>query len=45
MARYGKGVRKSVKQAMHKRKKGTLQSGRSGKRVNNPKQAIAVGLS
>jgi hypothetical protein len=45
MARYGKGAQKSVKRAMHKRKKGTLSSGKSGKRVKNRKQAIAIGLS
>ena len=45
MARYGKGARKSVKKAMHKRKKGTLRSGRSGKKVKSRKQAIAIGLS
>jgi hypothetical protein len=44
MARYGKGVGKSVKRAMHKRKKGTLKSG-SGKKVKSRKQAIAIGLS
>jgi hypothetical protein len=45
MARYGKGARKSVKQAMHKRKKGSLRSGKSGKKVKSRKQAIAIGLS
>jgi hypothetical protein len=30
---------------MHKRKKGTLTSGKSKKRVKNRKQAIAIGLS
>lgn len=30
---------------MRKRKKGTLKSGRSGKRVKSRKQAIAIGLS
>jgi Family of unknown function (DUF6496) len=45
MARYGKGAQKSVKRAMHKRKKGTLTSGKSRKRVKNRKQAIAIGLS
>ena len=30
---------------MHEMKKGTLKSGRSGKKVTNPKQAIAIGLS
>jgi hypothetical protein len=45
MARYGKGARKSVKKEMHKRKKGTLRSGKSGKKVKSRKQAIAIGLS
>ena len=45
MARYGKKSQKSVKQAMHKMKKGSLKSGRSGKTVRNPKQAVAIGLS
>jgi hypothetical protein len=30
---------------MRRRKKGTLKSGRSGKRVKSRKQAIAIGLS
>jgi hypothetical protein len=30
---------------MHKRKRGTLKSGRSGKKVKSRKQAIAIGLS
>jgi hypothetical protein len=30
---------------MHKRKRGTLKSGRSGRRVRSRKQAIAIGLS
>ena len=33
------------KRAMHKRKRGTLKSGRSGKTVKSRKQAIAIGLS
>jgi hypothetical protein len=45
MARYGKGAQKSVKRAMHKRKRGTLKSGKSGRRVKSRKQAIAIGLS
>lgn len=45
MARYGTTAQKSVKRAMHKLKKGTLKSGKSGKRVKSPKQAIAIGLS
>ncbi len=45
MARYGKRAQKSVKGAMHKRKHGTLKSGKTGKRVTGRKQAIAIGLS
>lgn len=45
MARYGKGAQKSVESAMRRRKRGTLKSGRSGKRVKSKKQAIAIGLS
>jgi hypothetical protein len=46
MARkYSRGAAKKVKRAMHKRKRGTLKSGRSGKKVKSRKQAIAVGLS
>lgn len=45
MARYGKGAQKSVQRAMHKKKKGTLKSGKSGKKVTSRQQAIAIGLS
>jgi len=47
MARYGRAAGKSVKRAMHKKKHGTLRSGKSGKggRVKSRKQAIAIGLS
>jgi hypothetical protein len=45
MARYGKTAQKKVKRAMHERKRGTLRSGRSGKKVTSRKQAIAIGLS
>jgi hypothetical protein len=45
MARYGKKAAQKVKRAMHERKRGTLKSGRSGKRVTSRKQAIAIGLS
>jgi hypothetical protein len=43
--RYGKAASKSVKRAMHKRKSGTLKSGRSGRTVKSREQAIAIGLS
>jgi Family of unknown function (DUF6496) len=45
MARYGRKASQKVKRAMHERKRGTLKSGRSGKRVKTRKQAIAIGLS
>jgi hypothetical protein len=44
MAKYGKAAGKSVKSAMHRKKKGTLKSG-SGRKVKSRKQAIAIGLS
>ena len=44
MAKYSKGAQKSVKKAMHKKKRGKLKSG-SGKTVKSRKQAIAIGLS
>ena len=46
MARkYSKGASKKVERALHKRKRGTLKSGGSGKTVKSRKQAIAIGLS
>lgn len=46
MARtYSKGSARKVERAMKKRKKGTLRSGSSGKKVTSRKQAIAIGLS
>jgi hypothetical protein len=45
MAKYGPKSQKTVKSAIHRAKKRTLKSGRSGKTVKNRKQAIAIGLS
>jgi hypothetical protein len=46
MARkYSRGASKDVERVMRKRKRGTLKSGRSGKRVTSRKQAIAIGLA
>ena len=45
MAKYGKKAAEKVERAMHERKRGTLKSGRSGKKVTSRKQAIAIGLS
>jgi hypothetical protein len=45
MAKYGKKASDKVRKTMRERKKGTLKSGRSGKKVTSRKQAIAIGLS
>lgn len=45
MAKYGRKASEKVEQAMRERKRGTLKSGRSRKRVKSRKQAIAIGLS
>ncbi len=43
--RYGKKAQEKVQEELHAMKEGKLRSGRSGKKVTNPKQAIAIGLS
>ena len=43
--KYGKKASQKVERAMHERKRGTLRSGGSGKKVTSRKQAIAIGLS
>jgi len=43
--RYGSTASKKVARAMHERKRGTLRSGRSGKKVTSKKQVVAIGLS
>jgi hypothetical protein len=46
MARkYSRAASRDVKRAMHERKRGTLRSGKSGRKVKSRKQAIAIGLS
>jgi hypothetical protein len=46
MARkYSRSASKDVRGAMRRRKKGTLRSGRSGRKVKSRKQAIAIGLA
>ena len=45
MAKYSKAAQKGVKSAIKRMEKGTLRSGSTGKKVINPKQAIAIGLS
>jgi hypothetical protein len=43
--RYSKKASKKVEKVMRERKRGTLRSGRSGRKVRSRKQAIAIGLS
>ena len=46
MARkYSRMASKKVARVMRERKRGTLRSGRSGRKVTSRKQAIAIGLS
>jgi hypothetical protein len=45
VAKYSKKASRKVERAMRERKRGTLRSGRSGKKVRSRKQAIAIGLS
>jgi hypothetical protein len=47
MARYGWSAGKRVKSALHRKKSGTLRSGKGGRggRVKSRKQVIAIGLS
>ena len=43
--KYGRKASDKVEKVMRERKRGTLRSGRSGKKVTSRKQAIAIGLS
>ncbi|SRR5258708_23096903 len=45
MPKYSQKSQEKVERAMREMKEGKLKSGRSGKKVTNPKQAIAIGLS
>lgn len=45
MAKYSKKSQTKVAKVMHEMKRGKLKMGKSGKKVTNPKQAIAIGLS
>lgn len=44
-SKYSPAASASVEREMKAMKQGKLKSGRSGKKVTNPKQAIAIGLS
>ena len=43
--KYDPSVGKRVEREMHEMHQGKLKSGRGGKKVTNPKQAIAIALS
>jgi hypothetical protein len=43
--RYSRKAQQKVERVMRERKRGTLRSGGSGKRVTSRKQAIAISLS
>jgi hypothetical protein len=45
LRKYSPVAGEYVKEEMEEMKQGKLKSGRSGKTVHNPKQAIAIGLS
>jgi hypothetical protein len=45
MPKYSKKAGEKVEKVMREKKRGTLKSGRSGKKVTSRKQAIAIGLS
>jgi hypothetical protein len=45
MKKFSQKSQNKVEKTMHEMKEGKLISGRSGKIVTDPKQAIAIGLS
>lgn len=45
MTKYGPKAQEKVKKAVHEMKEGKLRSGKSGKKVTNREQAVAIGLS
>jgi hypothetical protein len=45
MPKYGPKAQEKVEKAMREMKEGKLKSGKSGRKVTNPKQAVAIGLS
>ena len=45
MAKYSKKAGEKIEKVMREKKRGTLKSGRGGKKVTSRKQAIAIGLS
>ncbi|MGE0859284.1 MAG: DUF6496 domain-containing protein [Gammaproteobacteria bacterium] len=45
MAKYGKKAQAKVREVMEEFAAGELRSGRSGKKVTNRRQAVAIGLA
>lgn len=45
MAKYSEASQKKVEESLHEMHEGKLKSGSTEKRVTNPQQAIAIGLS
>ena len=45
MNRYSKKASQKVEKALHEMKEGELYSGRSGRKVKNRKQAVAIAMS
>lgn len=45
MNKFGPKAQEKVEKTMHEMKKGTLKSGKNGKKVTSKKQAVAIGLS
>jgi hypothetical protein len=43
--KYDEASSRKVEKALSEMKRGVLRSGRSAKKVTNPKQAVAIGLS
>ena len=45
MAKYSRKAEEKIEKVMHEKKRGTLKSGSTGKKVTSRKQAIAIALS
>ncbi len=45
MNKYGPKAQQKIEEVLHEYSEGSLKSGRSGKKVTNRKQAIAIGIS
>lgn len=45
MNKYGPKAQKTIEKTMHEFSEGKLKSGKSGRRVTNRQQAVAIGIS